>query len=224
MRRARFPTQAAVAAACWLVLHAAAAVAVPLTVEELASTCGSAEGLAHCGRMVEAVQMRRLPNLAVREGDVLYVTLYPSGRASFTDSVSTSGSRSFALWDYLDPVNIAVVYATRDDDAAFVLLQRANGRAMEVPAEPKLSPDRQRLVTADVCAERCSNEIALWRISRDGVRKEAAWTPPEPWSDATARWKSPDTVVIEYTRGNGGPPYMLERRLGDPGWKRIGGS
>ena len=77
----------------------------------------------------------------------------------------------------------------------FTLLQRANGRKVELPAEPKLSPDRARLVTADFCARRCSNELAVWRVTRDGVRKEYSWKPTEAWADAAATWKDADTLV-----------------------------
>ncbi len=213
---------AAALAAIALAVRAAIVPAVPLSAEEIAGACANAEGLAHCGRLIEAIQLERLPDLATRDGDVLYVTLYPSGRTMFADAASARETRTYALWDYLDPVNIAVIYTTRGDEAAFVLLQRASGRTFEVPAEPRLSPDRQRLVTADFCAEGCRNEVAIWRVGRDGVRKEGAWSPPEAWRDATARWRSADTVVVEYTRAGDAAPRTLERRLGEPGWTRLG--
>lgn len=216
------PGWAALLAAVWLVASPGPVAAVALTAEELTAACGNAEGLAHCGRLVEAIQMRRLPNLASRDGDLLYVTLYPSGRTMFADTASPGEARTYALWDYLDPVNVAVIYATRGDDAVFVLLQRASGRTVEVPAEPKLSSDRQRLLTADFCPERCRNEVAVWRVTRDGIRKEGAWSPRETWSDATAQWKSPDSIVIEYTRAGESVTRTLERRLGEPGWTRLG--
>ena len=65
-----------------------------------------------------------------------------------------------------------MLYVTEGDDATFLLVQRTTGRKTELPADPKLSPDRPRLVTADFCERRCTNEVALWRVTRDGVRKE----------------------------------------------------
>lgn len=195
--------------------------AVALTPQEVAAACGDAEGLAHCGRLVEEIQLKRLPGLAAREDDTLQVTLYPAGRTSFTDTRAPDGGRAYSLWDYLDPVNIAVIYQTQGDDASFLLLQRVGGRAQEVPAEPKLAPDRQRVLTADFCESRCTNELALWRISRDAVRKEASWKPNERWSDASARWKSPDSIEIEFTRSGDSGARTIERRLDEPGWVRI---
>lgn len=211
-----------VAGALWFALHATDPLAVPLGPEELTRVCAGADGLAHCGRRVEEIQLARLPNLATREGDVLHVTLYPNGRTSFADTTEPNGGRTYALWDYLDAVNMVVIYVTQGDDASFLLLQRTNGRTFEIPAEPRLSPDRLRIVTADFCPAQCSNEIAVWRVARDGVRKELRWSPRERWSDASARWKSPDGLEIEFSRADDTAARTIERRLGDPGWTRLG--
>ena len=66
-----FPRSAANAARGALAVSAllsVAAHAVPLTAEELTKICADAEDTAHCARLVEDVQLRRLPNLAQREG------------------------------------------------------------------------------------------------------------------------------------------------------------
>lgn len=211
----------AAAGACLLASLAGNAHAAALTAPEVAAACANADGLAHCGRLIEEIQSKRLPGLATREGDTLHITLYPSGRASFSDTEASNGGRSYSLWDYLDAVNMAVIYVVRGDDASFVLLQRTNGRTFEVPSEPRLAPDRQRLVTADFCESRCTNEVAIFRVGRDVVRKEATWKPVEVWADATARWKSGDTVEIEYTRNGDATTRTLERRVDAPGWTRV---
>src|SRR5262245_17563120 len=80
-RRAVFPTALAIAA-----LASTLAYAVPLTPEELAKVCDKAEDTSHCGRLVEEVQLKRLPNLAVRDGVNLRVSLFPSGSQLFADT------------------------------------------------------------------------------------------------------------------------------------------
>jgi len=167
------------------------------------------------------VQLKRLPNLAVRDGATLKVSLYPAGVASFVDTEALNGGRSYSLWDYLDGINAVLLYTTDADTVTFTLVQRANGRKIELPTEPKLSPDRQLLVTADFCESRCVNELALWRVSREGVRKESAWKPAQDWSDATATWKSPETLVIEYRPAGAPMVEVLERRIADPSWVRA---
>jgi hypothetical protein len=215
--------RAAVAAAIAVGVAMVASVrAAPVSSSDIAMLCANVEGPAHCGRMVEGVQLKRLPNLAVRDGATLKVSLYPSGTATFTDTEAANGGRSFSLWDYLDSINAVLLYATDGEDVSFTLLQRANGRSVDLPTEPKVAPDRQRIATADFCATRCVNELAVWRVTRDGVKKELAWKPPDAWSDAGVAWKDVDTLVIEYTVAATGKSGTLERRLADSGWIRSG--
>ena len=194
--------------------------AVPPTPADIARLCAEAEGPAHCGRLVEAEQLKRLPGLATRDGSRLRLTLFPSGTTEFNDVDTPSGGASYALWDYINELNAAVLWTTKDDDTAFLLVQRTTGRQTPLPAEPIVSPDRQRLATADFCPTRCENRLAVWRVSREGVRRELEWTSPERWSDASVRWKDADTLVVEYTRDGESEARTLERRLADPGWSR----
>jgi hypothetical protein len=206
------------AATSWISLVVSAA---PLTQQEIVNLCRNAEDPAHCGRLIEGVQLKRLPNLARRDGGALAVSLYPSGTATFTDSDDPVNGRSYSLWDFLDAINAVVLFSTAGDSTSFVLLRRTTNRRFDLPAEPQLSPDRLRMVTADVCPSRCVNEIAVWRVSPELLRKELVWTPNEPWSDVTATWKDSSTVAIEYTPAGADKSSVLERKLGDPVWKRA---
>ena len=129
--------------------------------------------------------------------------------------------RSYSLWDSLDPINAVLLYTTTNDTTSFTLLQRASNRRIELPAEPQLSPDRQRLVTADICPKNCTNEIAVWRVSRDGVRKELAWSPGPTWIDAGAQWQDAETLKIDYAVAGQKSDTTVTRTLADPVWKRV---
>jgi hypothetical protein len=201
-------------------LHAPAARSVPLSVEELTKTCAEADDASHCGRLVEAVQLPRLPSLAVRDGLELRVSLYPSGTTTFTDVEALTGGRSYSLWDFMSEINTVVLYVTEGEDARFTLLQRTTGRRTDLPADPKLSPDRARIVTADFCERRCTNELAVWRVSRDGVRKELVWRPDSPWADAAATWKDAETLTIDYLPAGATSRARLSRRVADADWAR----
>lgn len=231
LRAVRFPREVlstargalvtAMATALAVLTPAPAAEAVPLTPEELAKVCAQADDAAHCGRLVEEVQLPRLPSLAVRDKLDLRVSLYPSGITTFTDIEGLHVGRSYSLWDFMSEINAVVLYVTDGDDASFTLLQRANGRKIDLPSDPKLSPDRQRLVTADFCEKRCVNELALWRVTRDGVRKEVSWSPGEPWTDAVATWKDAQTIVVDYAVAGSDKRATLTRKLADTGWARA---
>lgn len=199
-------------------IAASLAQAAPLSHAEVTRLCGEAEGLGHCGRLVETEQLKRLPGLAVRDGTTLKVALFPSGQVSFTDVDTRSGGTTFALWDHFSAIDATLLFTTKDDDASFVLLQRATGRQTRLPAEPALAPDRQRLATADFCRQRCENRLVVWRIARDGVRREAEWQPAEPWADAAVRWQDASTIVVDYTPVGASGPGTIVRRLGEAGW------
>ncbi len=206
------------AALSWLSL---AACASPLSPQEIASLCGNAEDPTHCGRLVEEVQLKRLPNLARRDGNTLIVALYPSGTAAFRDSDDPVTGRSYSLWDFLDAINSVVLYSTTGDVTTFTLVRRTTNARFDLPAEPRLSPDRQHIVTVDVCPTQCGNEIAVWRVAPESLRKELAWSPGAPWSDASATWKDGSTLAIEYTAPGADKTTVVERALSDPAWKHV---
>jgi hypothetical protein len=204
------------------VLLAAAAVvarAEAPTPQRVIEICAKVESPAHCGRLVEAEQLKSLPDLARRDGDTLAVRLFPSGTRLFVDSIASQNERSYALWDYWSPVNAVVLFVTSGDELSYAILQRATDQVTVLPAEPVLAPDRQRLVVVDVCSARCTNEITVWRVSRDGVRKELAYKPPPAWSDVTAVWKDAETLTLTYTPA-GAAETRTERKLSAADWKR----
>lgn len=196
------------------------AVAVPVSLDEITQLCGGGPGPENCGRRIEAVQLKRLPDLARRDGGTLSVSLFPAGSTSFVDTGAQGRERTYSLYDYLSEINAVVLYVTDGTDASFLLLQRATGRRTELPADPRLSPDRQNLVTADFCANHCSSEIAIWHVTRDGVYRTHSWRPHASWSDASATWKGDATITVEYTLAGQSASAVLERRLTDSDWAR----
>ena len=203
-----------------LALAAGVAHASPPTPAELTALCANAEDQAHCGRLIEDVQLKRLPGLAARDGDDLKISLFPSGTATFRDSVALSGAKSFTLWDYLDWINAVVVFTTDGEQTGFILLQRANGKQYRMPSEPVLAPDRRHLVTVDVCEKICEGEVAVWRVTRDDVVKELTWKPQPAWSDASATWVDAETLRFDYAIGSD-ERLKQDRRLTDGVWLRA---
>lgn len=212
------PLRALLAVICCIPLVALAA---RLTPAEIREACANADGTAHCGRLIESLQLQRLPGLAKREGNVLSVALYPTGIATFTDVDDPTNGRSYSLWDSLDPINAVLLYTTTNEGTSFTLVLRRTNRRVTLPAEPVLSPDRQRLVVADVCPAHCGNEITVWRFSADGLRKELVWSPDKDWVDAAAHWKDTDTLSVEYSVAGQPGDAKLERKLTDPVWTRL---
>lgn len=193
----------------------------PLSPERVTQLCAQADGPAHCGRLIEADQMKTLPNLVVRDGDTLKIALFPSGSREFTDADPMRGGKTYSLWDYWSAVNIVVLFTTEPDRLGYAVLQRTNGQLTALSAEPALAPDRGRLAIADFCAAHCDNELSVWRIARDGIRKEYAWKPRADWTDVTVTWKDADLLAIEYTPAGEQASRKIERRLTDGDWQRF---
>ena len=211
-------TARSIVAALALATLALPAAAVPPTRDELAQWCADADDMAHCGRLIEQQQMKRLPGLAKREGLNLHVNLFPTGTATYTDVENPLQPLSYSLFDSIDAINAVLLFKTDGDRSGFVILQRAGNRSTELPSEPALSPDRQRIATSDFCATGCVNELAVWRVTRDGVVKELVWRSAEDWAEATPRWKDAETVVVDYTPASDGTPRTMERKLSQGGW------
>jgi len=207
----------AVALALCVSVHAA-----PVTPARVTELCVQAEGPAHCGRLIEADQLKSLPNLAIRDRGTLTVLLYPSGIRDFVDVESLHGARTWSLWDYWSAVNVVVLFTTDLDRIGYAVLQRTTGQLTAIPAEPSLSPNRQRLAVADFCRANCDGEVSVWRIARDGIRKESGWKPGADWSDVTVQWKDAETLTIEYTPKGEDKPRTVERRLADAVWQPAG--
>ena len=184
--------------------------------------CAQAEDPAHCGRLIEADQLKSLPNLAVRNGATLKVLLFPSGAREFVDVDSIHGATTWSLWDYWSAVNIVVLFTTDLDRIGYAALQRTTGQVTALPAEPSLSPDRQHLAVADFCRATCDNEVTVWRVSREGIQKQYGWKPDAEWSDVTVQWRSDNALVVEFTPKGDDKARTLERRLTDTEWRRYG--
>ena len=196
--------------------------AAPLTPERVMALCAEVESPGHCGRRIEAEQLQVLPNLAVRDGDTLKVSLFPTGTREFVDVVVGNDARAFALWDYWNTVNAVVMFITDGERLSYGVLQRANGQMTAVPAEPVLAPDRQHLAVADFCAKGCTNQITVWRVAREGIRMASAWTPSTAWSDVTVTWKNGDVLVMQYSVAGEDKPRTLERPLAASDWQSAG--
>ena len=93
-------------AAIMLAALSSVASAVPPTREELAQWCGEPEDMAHCGRLIEQQQMKRLHSLARRDGVNLRIGLFPAGSTTFSDVENPLQQLSYSLFDSIDAIKL----------------------------------------------------------------------------------------------------------------------
>lgn len=198
---------------------AAIAHAAPIARADLTALCLEAEDVADCGHRVEARQMQAYPRVFSRDGDELRISLVPFGRTAYRDALDVRGMRSYAAWDYVEDLDVAVLFTSYAGHIGFMLVLRRTGDEYAIPAEPVFSPDRRRFVTTDVCPRECDNEVTVWRIDAKGVTREAVWRPPTDWSDASATWRTNGTIALEFSTLDGST-QTIERRLADPMWQK----
>src|SRR4051794_34224522 len=111
-----------------LVAAAAPARAGSLTAAQIATLCGNAEDMSHCGRLIEEQQLKRFAGIATRDGDELHVTLYPRGDVVFRDVVRPTAVESYTLWDVVPEVNGVLLFVNQGDRTSYLLVMRNNGR------------------------------------------------------------------------------------------------
>jgi hypothetical protein len=147
---------------------------VPPTREELAQWCGEAEDMAHCGRLIEQQQMKRLPGLARREGVNLRIALFPTGSATFADVENPLQQLSYSLFDSIDAINAVLLFKTDGEKTTFVLLQRAGNRSVELPVRARAvarpPAPRDRGLLRDALRQRARRVARDARGRRQGAR------------------------------------------------------
>ena len=58
----------------------------------------------------------------------------------------------------------------------------------------------------------------MWRVSRDGVTREAGVEAGGRLVGRRGALEDPTTLVVEYTPAGASEPKTLERKLGEAGW------
>lgn len=206
---------------------AAGAASAPgaLSDAEVVALCRGAEHREHCGRLVEAEQLRRHPDLGARQDRRLAIKLNGGALREFLDREGSADGktpdRAVSIWAY-DPRNdFLTLWVQEGEKSVYLLMNRETGLTVEMPSEPVGSPDHLRFAVADFCEQHCRNELTLWEVQIHRLRRARTLQPAAPWADAEVTWKDRHTLAIEAKRiGPAGPSMnYFEIDLGDVRWK-----
>jgi hypothetical protein len=199
-----------------------------LSSADIEKLCINADSSQECGRRIEAAVTTKLTGAFIkRNGDTLTVTLLPESddadtrTRTFTDKDDPVRGIAYAVWDYLATCDAVVLYVSEDANPHFLWIGRKSGKSVVLPADPVIAPDNKKIVTADFCANNCTNEIALWQINGDLPTKNQTWAPKEPWVDAEATWSSAVALNISYQKKGASGFSHLFLRLSDRDWRHV---
>jgi hypothetical protein len=186
------------------------------TALRMAELCKDTEDLRECGKKIETVQIQSAGRLVVRKQKLLTLNLKDGTRTHFLDSGGGEGGEGFAFFSYHAAADAITLYHNKADRLGFFVIARDGGAGSATPAEPLFSASGQTFLTVDVCKRECENRIAVWRISAEGVRRQAEFAVPSTVNDAAAAWTPAGTVWIEFSRDTGKTNF--EMPLSDPRW------
>ena len=207
----------------------AALVAIPArsrcrsSLDEIAAVCAAAPRTGALrapdrGRAAEAPAESR----DARRRDAHGLALSRRERRRSPTPIPRNGERTYSLWDYLErDQRRRALHDRRRRRRRSRCCSARPASATELPTDPTLSPDRQHLVTADFCAEHCTNELAVWRVTRDGVRKDArvdARASPGPTRRRRGRMRTPSRSS---TRRRGSRRRARSSAPRRPDWIRV---
>ena len=191
--------------------------AAPLTPErDRRELCAGAEDPAHCGRLIEDAQLKRLPEpRASATATRLRVSLFPSGSATFTRHRSTRQRRAtYSLWDYSTGSTRSCSSRPTATTRASRCCSARPAAGPSCPPSRRSSPDRQRLVDRRFLRQRLRQRgRGLARHARrraQGARVEAGGALVRCRRDVEGR----RDAARSSTRSAGDDkPRTLERRL-----------
>jgi hypothetical protein len=200
------------------------ALAAPPTNQEIVELCTRAEDPPHCGKLIERRQLLSHGSIAQRDGPTLTLNLRGKGQpVRFRDVDDAVAPRDYSLWDVIDAIDCAVVWLQEGESSRYLLVNLGTGVVYDMPGEPLPSPDAHYVASADFCPRGCANELALWEVKGQHLRKALVYGTSAGWTDAGVRWTGERALALEIEIRP--DPRRVEHRslelsLDDPAWRR----
>lgn len=157
-----------------------------------------------CGRVVEAAQLARYPQIR-RDSTGLHLPIEGGSLAvladSRDDSSGSAGVVVHTLVRVLDDIDAYLVAVHYYEGGAFLLVSRQTGKLTKIDVAPAISPDRRRLVTASWSgfAGYGADRLRIYELDGDSLLLEWEYEPEGEWVIEKAGWLN-DSTVMAFTR------------------------
>jgi hypothetical protein len=143
--------------------------------------------------------LQELAPLASRDGKTLSLTLLTTAQVKLqsADSCAAPGNcRIYRLQGLSPDRQFFDVALQRYEAATRFWIARASGKQYDVHAEPHVSPDQTRIVTANAADFGSLNGVFLWEIRGGELIEQFRLEPTEYALYRFVRWSSPHAVEL----------------------------
>jgi hypothetical protein len=150
--------------------------------------------------------------------DRLYLAVDGGRVVTLTDCPFTDSTYRYLYEKYDETGGFHIVAVHLYEDLIYALVMKKTGRIFTIPGLPVWSPDRTRFAHGVCSVLNDQDEIAISRVSPDGLRNEAEARMPCGLGDCEIAWESADTVAATCAKageqGNEHKVMRLTRRGG----------
>ena len=153
----------------------------------------SIQNARQCAVYLEEKLAKKFPDLFLREGGRLVITLNNGKKKTFIDIPDEERDGEQGMWfnivDYYPDIHYALVAVHFFEGQTHYLVNRGSGSETEIISSPVVSPDKKRIAVAneDLHAEYTPNYLAVFRLHSDKLKKEFE-VIPEDWGARDLRW------------------------------------
>lgn len=162
-----------------------------------------------------------------RNRDTVVVKLRGDSTVSFENVEAGEQSRGYFFAGYLEEIDAFLMEVVYWEGYGYILVDAATGHQTHLDAPPVVSPDRKRLITAnmDLEAGYTRTRIQIYRLVDDRLELEWTHEPQDDprWGPSSAEWIDSVTVSVaknvpDYSAGISYTRVPIRLRLTENGW------
>jgi len=164
----------------------------------LFDTIAHAEGPSYAENEVDRI--RKYSNLVTRDKDTLYLHLKNGSKIAIKSETKCDRYETCAIFEFADYIIDKGYYLLTIglyEGNEWMMVSDETGKKHIVHANPFLSPDRSRFVTASASEAHNINGVFIWRFETDELQSELSYEPKEYALYDFAGWNDNTTISLK---------------------------
>lgn len=151
----------------------------------------------------ETLRIERFKENVRRDGDTLYLKVESGAYLTLKDPKSCDLYLpcDYEFVDYYIDSGFYLIFAGYYEGEDYIMISDKDGKKYSVTDIPRLSPDKERFVSASACEAFCRNGVFIWRIVDGDLVSELSYEPFEPPVNEYAlysfiEWTDDKTILL----------------------------